>query len=550
MAHVTGGELVIKCMLAEEIEHLFCLHGAHVEPILRASHQNGIRLVDTRHEEAAAHAACAYSFVKGKPGVVCVTAGPGVTNHLTGIANASMAGSPVLSLCATSPLAENDRGVEQDLDQLSIMKPVTKWARTVHTLERIPEYMAMAFRELFSGKPGPVFLEIPSDILFSEIDEDEVPFPDRYRTGARPGGDPNRIDQALDLLTKSERPLIVAGSGACLSRAEEELLKLAESMNIPVLSCNAGRGVLPDTHPLSFGSYLPISLSPASIALTMADCVLVLGTRFNKFFAYGYLIGEEARVIQVDIDPAEIGRNRSVDIGIVGDVREVLCQMNSGSNGKEECTEWIQMLRDFQDTRFQEMESMLKSPSVPIHPFRLVYDIRQFLDSDSIVICDGGEISVTASCVFQANGYGALLAHSPLGDLGIGIPYGMGAKVACPEKQVLVMSGDGSFGFNAMEFDTAVRNDLPFVTVVANDQAWGMCKHFQELKYGKGNTIATLLKPTRYDEVVKALGGYGELVTEPDKILPALERAFSSGLPACLNVMTDPEYISEATAFE
>lgn len=550
MAHVTGGELVIKCMLAEEIEHLFCLHGAHVEPILRASHQNGIRLVDTRHEEAAAHAACAYSFVKGKPGVVCVTAGPGVTNHLTGIANASMAGSPVLSLCATSPLAENDRGVEQDLDQLSIMKPVTKWARTVHTLERIPEYMAMAFRELFSGKPGPVFLEIPSDILFSEIDEDEVPFPDRYRTGARPGGDPNRIDQALDLLTKSERPLIVAGSGACLSRAEEELLKLAESMNIPVLSCNAGRGVLPDTHPLSFGSYLPISLSPASIALTMADCVLVLGTRFNKFFAYGYLIGEEARVIQVDIDPAEIGRNRSVDIGIVGDVREVLCQMNSGSNGKEECTEWIQMLRDFQDTRFQEMEPMLKSPSVPIHPFRLVYDIRQFLDSDSIVICDGGEISVTASCVFQANGYGALLAHSPLGDLGIGIPYGMGAKVACPEKQVLVMSGDGSFGFNAMEFDTAVRNDLPFVTVVANDQAWGMCKHFQELKYGKGNTIATLLKPTRYDEVVKALGGYGELVTEPDKILPALERAFSSGLPACLNVMTDPEYISEATAFE
>ena len=550
MAHVTGGELVIKCMLAEEIEHLFCLHGAHVEPILRASHQNGIRLVDTRHEEAAAHAACAYSFVKGKPGVVCVTAGPGVTNHLTGIANASMAGSPVLSLCATSPLAENDRGVEQDLDQLSIMKPVTKWARTVHTLERIPEYMAMAFRELFSGKPGPVFLEIPSDILFSEIDEDEVPFPDRYRTGARPGGDPNRIDQALDLLTKSERPLVVAGSGACLSRAEGELLKLAESMNIPVLSCNAGRGVLPDTHPLSFGSYLPISLSPASIALTMADCVLVLGTRFNKFFAYGYLIGEEARVIQVDIDPAEIGRNRSVDIGIVGDVREVLCQMNSGSNGKEECTEWIQMLRDFQDTRFQEMEPMLKSPSVPIHPFRLVYDIRQFLDSDSIVICDGGEISVTASCVFQANGYGALLAHSPLGDLGIGIPYGMGAKVACPEKQVLVMSGDGSFGFNAMEFDTAVRNDLPFVTVVANDQAWGMCKHFQELKYGKGNTIATLLKPTRYDEVVKALGGYGELVTEPDKILPALERAFSSGLPACLNVMTDPEYISEATAFE
>ena len=239
-----------------------------------------------------------------------------------------------------------------------------------------------------------------------------------------------------------------------------------------------------------------------------------------------------------------------MDVGIVGDIREVLGQMRSGSGGKEECSDWLQMLREFQESRFQEMKPLLTSASVPIHPFRLVHDIRQFLGNEAIVLCDGGEISVTASCVLDAHGYGSLLSHSPLGDLGIGIPYGLGAKVACPEKKVLVVSGDGSFGFNAMEFDTAVRNKLPFVTVVANDQAWGMCKHFQELKYGKGNYVATLLGPTRYDEVVKALGGYGELVTEPDQILPALERAFQSGQPACLNVMTDPDYISEATAFE
>ncbi len=550
MATVTGGELVVRCLKAEGIEHIFCLHGAHVEPILRASHEQGIRLVDTRHEEAAAHAACAYGFVKGKPGVVCVTAGPGVTNHLTGIANASMAGSPVFSLCATSPLAENDRGVEQDIDQLSIMRPVTKWARTAHVCNRIPEYMAMAFREIYSGKPLPIFLEIPSDILFEEVDESDVLFQERYRTEARVSGDPNLVDRALDMLGKSERPLVVAGSGACLSRAGEELVRFVDAMNIPALSCNAGRGVLPDSHPLSFGSYLPISLSPASVALSMADCVLVLGTRFNKFFAYGHLLSEDATVIQVDIDPAEVGRNRPVEVGIVGDIREVLKQMNSGSKGKDPCNEWLQMLRDFQDARFQEMEPMLKSTASPIHPFRLVYDIRTFLGSNAVAICDGGEISVTASCVFEANGYGSLLAHSPLGDLGMGIPYGIGAKAACPDKDVLVMSGDGSFGFNAMEIDTAVRNNLPIVTVVANDQAWGMCKHFQELKYGKGNYVATLLKPTRYDEVVRALGGYGEQVTRPEEILPALERAFASGLPACLNVMTDPDYISDATAFE
>jgi len=550
MASVTGGELVVRCLTREGAEHMFCLHGGHIDPIIRAAHEQGIRLVDTRHEEAAAHAACAYSFVKGKPGIVCVTAGPGVTNHVTGMANAFMAGSPVLSVCGSSPLAENDRGVEQDIDQLSIMKPITKWARTVHTLERIPEYMAMAFRELHGGRPGPVFLEIPTDILFEEIDESEVSFPERYRPEGKACGDPEMIARALDLLSQAERPLIVVGSGGCLSRAGDELLRLVEKMHIPVLSCNAGRGVLPDSHPMSFGSYLPISLSPAAIALNMADCVLVLGTRFNKFFAYGFLIGEDAKVIQVDIDPAEIGRNRPVDVGIVGDVSEVLRQMNGLATEKEEPSEWIQMLEGFQASRFDEMEHMLKSTEVPIHPFRLVYDIRQFLDEDSIVICDGGEISVSAGCVMAAHGYGSLMSHSPLGDLGIGIPYGLGAKVACPEKAVLVVSGDGSFGFNAMEFDTAVRNKIPFVAVIANDQAWGMCKHFQELKYGKGQYIATLLRATRYDKVVEALGGYGELVTEPTEIVPALERAFQSGLPACLNVMVDPDYISDATAFE
>jgi acetolactate synthase-1/2/3 large subunit len=224
--------------------------------------------------------------------------------------------------------------------------------------------------------------------------------------------------------------------------------------------------------------------------------------------------------------------------------------MNGLATSREGPAEWIQMLEGFRASRLEEMKPMLTSSEVPIHPFRLVYDIKQFLEEGSVVICDGGEISVTAGCVMGANGYGSLMSHSPLGDLGIGIPYGIGAKVACPEKPVLVVSGDGSFGFNAMEFDTAVRHGIPIVTVIANDQAWGMCKHFQELKYGKGQYVATLLGATRYDKVVEALGGHGELVTEPAEIIPALERAFTSGLPACVNVMTDPDYISDATAFE
>jgi acetolactate synthase-1/2/3 large subunit len=323
---------------------------------------------------------------------------------------------------------------------------------------------------------------------------------------------------------------------------------LVERTKIPTFTLNAGRGALPDDHPFCFGPATPFYGGELSrLALQQADVILLLGTRLLYTLLYGRF-HPQARVIQVDIEASEIGRNRSIDVGIVGDAGRVLQQLAQGASAGVEKA-WCTTLREAKRAREERLLGLVGSDAVPMHPLRLCREVRDFLDRDAVVICDGGDISAWANALIPAHGLGSRLTHGPLGCLGIGLPYTIAAKLAHPNRLVLLITGDGSFGLNGIEFDTAVRHNIPIVCVIGNDEAWGMIKHSQAMTYGAGRIVGSQLGVRHYEKMVEGLGGYGEFVTDPQQIRPALERAFGSGKPACLNVMTDPQVVSEGLKF-
>ncbi|MDD5223788.1 MAG: thiamine pyrophosphate-binding protein [bacterium] len=537
MDKLDGGRLVVKALKKEGVEHLFTLSGGHLMPIFDACLDEGIRLIDTRHEQAAAHMAEGWSLITRKMGVCAVTAGPGLTDAVTAVANAYQSNTPMLILGGRSSLKENDIGTLQDIDQMSLMRPITKWARICHHTHRIPFYIATAYRQALSGRPGPVYLELPMDILFAKVEESKVEFPERYRTEAKPAGDPALVAEACALLARAERPLILAGTGSYWSRAEEAIKAFAEKTHIPVITRTGGRGILPDSHPLALSGSM-LELLPT---LMTADAVLALGTRFNFMLLYGRIFQPHVKVIQVDIEPSEIGLNRGPDIGIFGDVRLVLEEMRK-SREKIDGSAWAEQARTMVSENSKSNRSEYDLKGTPIHPRRLVEEIRDLVGGKAVYICDGGDIMLWGSEVFPAERPGSVIATGPLGCLGVGLPFALAAKLAQPDRTVVLLSGDGTFGLNGMEFDTAVRHKIPVLCVIGNDQAWGMIKHGQELMFGFDRACACELGPVRYDQMVAALGGHGEFVEKPEDIRPALERALKSGKPACVNVLVDPRY--------
>lgn len=481
-------------------------------------------------------------------GVCCLTAGPGVTNAVSGVANAYLSGVPLVAIGGASPLKQTDMGALQDMDQLSLMRTVTKWAQTVYEAERIPEYMATAFRQALSGRPGPVYLEIPMDVIYRQVEEKEELFPIHYRTMARPEGDPQQIEEALRLLSAAQRPILIAGSGCRWSDATAKVKEFVERTKIPTLTLNAGRGILPDDHPLCFGPATPFYGGDFSrFVLQEADLVLLLGTRLLYTLLYGRF-HPHAKVIQVDLEASEIGRNRPIDVGIVGDGGKVLQQMTQGASvGAEKA--WHKTLREAKKAREKQLQGLADSDTLPMHPLRLCREVRDFLDREAVVVCNGGDISAWANALIPTHAPGNRLTHGPLGCLGIGLPYTIAAKLAHSDKQALLVTGDGSFGLNGIEFDTAIRHNIPFVCVIGNDEAWGMIKHSQAMTYGTNRVVGSQLGVRHYEQMVEGLGGYGEFITDPKDIRAALERGFASGKPACLNVMTDPRVMSEGAKF-
>jgi len=542
---LTGGRLVARMLAREGISTVFTLSGLHVAPIYAGCVDEGVRLIDTRHEQAAAHAADAWARLTRGLGVAVVTAGPGVTGTVTAVANAWAAGVPLLVLGGAAPTFNQGRGSLQEMPQTQLFAGITKWSDRVPSPEQIPAFLARAFRVARAGRPGPVFLELPWDVLSNGADPALADAQVKYRTPARAPGDPELLAQALNLLASAERPVLLGGSSIWWDDAVEPLRRLAERTGLPVYLNGMGRGCLPPDHPSFFqGS--------RKEALAQADMVLVAGTPLDFRVGYGTepTFASGARVVQVDVHAEEIGRNRPIEVGIVGDSRSVLAALADGARAGCVPSGWRTFLREREVERALRQRAHEESDQRPIHHFRLARALDEVAAraGDVTWVADGGNVVAVAAKVIRLPRPGRWLDPGPLGCLGVGSPFALAAKLLTPERPVCVIQGDGAFGLNGMDFETAVRFRLPMVVVVGNDAAWGQIAVPQRAMYGDEHAVATHLAPTRYDRVVEALGGKGEHVDDPAELVPALERAFASGTVYCLDVAIDPEAAASAGA--
>jgi acetolactate synthase-1/2/3 large subunit len=546
---VSGGELLVRELERHGIGTVFTLHGGHLDAIFQAALDHGIRLIDTRHEQAAGHAADGWARVTRTPGVAIVTAGPGVTDVVTAVTNAYLDCVPTLFIGGAAPLSDAEMlPLQGGFDQLDLLRPVTKWAHRITHTHRIPDLVAQALRVATTGRPGPVFLEIPVDVLFRRLPERAEEGPVRL-PGTRPAPPPEAVAKALEWLRGAERPAILAGGGAWFAGAEALLNEFSDRAGIPVFANGKARGMVADASLHSGGSFG--TLAGLAAAGYQPDAVLILGARLGLFTGgrTSMFIAASARVIQVDVEPEEIGRNREIDLGIGADAGETLRAMLAamGERPWPDRSAWLGAVRTARVQARGLFASAVEATSGPIHPYRLTHEIARALPEDAIVVADGGETASWMDLALDARSGGSWLTHGYLGCLGVGLPFAIAAKVACPARPVLCVIGDGSVGLNFAEFDTMARHGLSIVTVVNNDQAWGMSKHGQQLMFGEGRTVVTELGPTRYDLAAAGFGCHGEFVEEIAGLAPALQRAFAAGRPACVNVLTDPEVIAPVT---
>ncbi len=539
MAQIRGGELVQKVLKKEGVKYIFGIPGGHIYPMMESCEENGIKFIGVRHEMTAAMMAEGWALATGDFGVCTATAGPGVTNLVTGIANADRNCSPVLCMAGKAKVIEADRNELQDFNQIDLYKSMTKHARSVQETHRIPEYVGRGIAEATTGRPGPVYMEIPRDIMEGYVNEEEVEFQKTYRLTNKPMGNPADIEKAAKILDEAQRPVVIAGSGAFYSKAQNELKEFVEKTGIPFFTRNAARGLVPDSHPL-FVSIGATGHPVFAGAIQNADVVLILGTR------PGYIMKREsfpanAKIIRVDIDAAAITDQLDVEVGIVGDVKEVLKQLIAAVK-KNTHQGWVEALANGKTQMVQAVLPLLTSDQKPIHPARLMFEIMQRIDENTIVVIDGGDAATFGNSFLPATGLGQYMgiANGSFGPLGVGVPYAMAAKLAHPDKKVILLTGDGAFGYGAMEYDTAIRYGIKFTTIILNDSCWGMIKRSEAQRATEEKPFVGLfLRDVRYDQVVEALGGHGEYVTEAAEIGAAIDRAIASDKPAVVNVMTD-----------
>jgi thiamine pyrophosphate-dependent acetolactate synthase large subunit-like protein len=535
MAELTGSEIIARCLQKEGITDLFYIMGG---PMLLAEAtciKEGIRMIDVRHEQAAAFMCQAYSRLKQVPSVCMAASGPGVTNLVTGMANALIDCCPVVALGGSSPLSQFGRQVFQEIDQVELMRGCCKYVDRLVNLKRIPQQINFALQKAILGKPGPVYVDCPGDMLYQKIDENLVDwsFAGRPILDSRPMGDPRQVDALIGALAEAKNPVIVSGSGVIWSRAWAEMQAFVEAAGIPFFTTPQGRGVVPDDHPYSY-------LSMRSGAFKDADLIIVLGTRMNYIIGHASppRFGPSAKIARIDVDPAEIGMAaRYVDIPIVGDCKAVLGQLLQGIKGRinpDKYAGWRKQLADGEVAKRSSAGANKLQEDGDIHPVRMLEAVRDFAKRDAILCVDGQETLNYGRQTIPTFSPGHRLNSGPFGTMGVGLPFGVGAKVACPDKQVIVVHGDGSMGMNAMELDTAIRHKIPILVVISLNGGWtGDPKREKP-----GRDLGYM----RYDKICEALGGYGEYITKVEDIRPALERAqkkVDEGMVALVNVRTD-----------
>ncbi len=526
MAYVHGGRLVADSLAKEGVSHLFTLCGGHIQHIYDGCLDHGIRVVDVRHEQSAGHAAEGWARATGQVGVCAVTAGPGVTDTVTAIANAWRGGTPMVCFGGQGPNFLRQMGSLQEMDHVSLVRSITKWAATVPETGRIPDYVATAFRKATTGVPGPVFLELPLDVLMNMVDEGSVSRPEGYRTARVAGPDPAAIDDAVALLSKAERPVAVVGTQWFFSPYRDALHDFLAAYDLPCFLNGGARGALRPDDPRFFRLC-------RSKALAAADVIAIFGTPWDFRLQYGQGC-PGAKVVQVDLDPEVIGHNRAVDVGLPSDSGAVMAALAAAGSRRD--GGWLDQVRAMEQARYDKMLPEMHDDSSPVKPLRFSRELAEALPDDVTIVCDGGDIVGTAAKLVDVYSPGHWMDPGPLGTLGVGPGFAMAAKLARPDSPVCIIYGDGSFGLHAMEFEAMVRQGIPVVGVMGNDAAWQQIRRGQVEIFAPERAVATKLDFTRYDRVVEALGGHGEYVEDPADMRAAIDRAFASGKPALVNV--------------
>ena len=529
---VHGGRLIARALRARGVSKLFTLSGGHLFSIYDGCRAEGIDIVDVRHEQTAAFAAEGWAKVTRSLGVCALTAGPGVTNGMSAIASASENNSPVLVLGGRAPAFRWGQGSLQELDHVPFVAPLVKSAATPSSTAEIPELLDRAMFEALTPPFGPTFVDFPLDYVFTEaaLSPSWPPLPEPW---LGPGADAASIDAAASLLRDAERPVIMAGTGLYWGRGEEELVRLAEELRVPVFLNGLGRGCVPADHPLSFSR-------ARSAGLGQADVALVIGVPLDFRLAFGGAFAAECSIIAVDGAPPRRAHPRPVASELYGALPATLSALRAGRGGSVAARDgWVASLRAIEDEKRAGETADLRDDRAPLHPMRVYGELASMLDRDAIVIGDGGDFVSFAGRVVDSYAPGCWLDPGPFGCLGSGPGFALAAKLAHPERQVLLLLGDGAFGFSGMEFDTLARHGVAVVGLIGNNGIWALEKHPMESLYGY--SVAADLRPeTRYDEMVRALGCHGELVRTPAELRPALERAFGCGGPALVNALTDP----------
>jgi len=530
MTMVHGGRLVAKALKRHGTTHLFTLCGGHIQAIYDGCLDEEIRVVDVRHEQTAGHAADGYARVTGKPGVCAVTAGPGVTDVVTAAANAQRAGIPLIIIGGAGPSQLTDMGSLQDMNHLDLMRSITKWSVRVPETRRIVEYIDAAMRVAQADLPGPVFLEMPLDLLMNFADDEDLPGTVPMAP-PRAGGDPHAIARAAELLAKAERPMAIVGTQLRWSNNREVVQQAADAWGIPFFLNGMARGALPHDHASFFSR-------SRRQALGRTDLVLVFGTPFDFRLDYGRAINADAKVVQVDLEGRELGRNRKVDVAIDGDTGLVLEQLLAACKTKKDAA-WLAEIRAAETKSRAKMSAEIESNQTPVNPLRLCAEIDKRLGKNDIVIGDGGDFVATAAYVLKMQAPQIWMDPGPLGTLGVGPGYAMAAACARPDAVTWLIYGDGSFGLNGLEFEALARQKLPVLAVIGNDAGWTQIRRGQVELYGEQRAAAPALDYTRYEKVVEAVGGVGFWCERPEEVGPALDKALKairSGKPACVNV--------------
>lgn len=549
---VSGGHLVAKALKNEGIDTIFTLCGGHIIDIYDGCIDEGIRIIDVRHEQVAAHAADGYARQTLKTGCVVTTAGPGCTNAVTGIANAFRAESPVLHIGGQGALSQHKMGSLQDLPHVDLMTPITKFSAGVRSTERIADMVSMACRESNNGAPGPSYLEIPRDILDAEVNLNDarIPAPGAYRASTNHLGDPADIDQLATLLTNAKRPCALFGTQVWTSGSTAATIDFIRAFNLPAYFNGSARGTLPP------GDVNHFHRTRRS-AFNNADLILIVGTPFDFRMGYGRRLRADATVVQIDLDYRTVGKNRDISLGLVGNPGTILKAVteaagNNTSANTSERKDWLSSLQTEELDRTDKLKALFLSERKPIHPYRVAWEINNFLTEDTIYIGDGGDVVTISAQAVQPRTPGHWMDPGPLGTLGVGTSFSMASKLAHPHKEVLCYYGDGSFGMTAFDMETANRFGAPYIAVIGNNSAMNQIRYGQIAKYGEERgDIGNLLGDVPFSKFAEMLGGYGEEVHDPDQISPAMLRAreavHRTGKSAVINIWVDPSEYAPGT---